>query len=200
MIAPSSQQHFNHLTSTENVNKYIWRTYDNRNHRHTNTILYQKWAPATIPTTFRWRTSSSHRSASPARWNRTWWAWVIWIRPPSMTTWRWARKSSSRCGTQWTSTWAGPGIWSEFESDLCFRWTTRCENNAFANRCQIPDIYKKISKEVCEADATAVEMGRMNKYFYEFGRYVTRFDRVGYIGPMLVDVSAPTGDTYQHLQ
>lgn len=56
-------------------------------------------------------------------------------------------------------------------------------------KAHIPDIYKKISKEVCEADATAVELGRMNKNFYEFGRYVTRFDRVGYIGPMLVDVS-----------
>lgn len=61
----------------------------------------------------------------------------------------------------------------------------------FYFRCQIPDIYKKISKDVCEADANAVDLGRMNKHFYEFGRYVIRFDRVGYIGPMLVDVSAP---------
>lgn len=60
-------------------------------------------------------------------------------------------------------------------------------------RCEIPDIYKKVSKEVCEADATAVELGRMNKYFYDYGRYVTRFDRVGYIGPMLVDVSVDHG-------
>lgn len=42
---------------------------------------------------------------------------------------------------------------------------------------------------MCEADANAVELGRMNKYFYEFGRYISSFDRVGYIGPMLVDVS-----------
>lgn len=57
-------------------------------------------------------------------------------------------------------------------------------------RCQIPDIYKKISKEMCEADANAVDLGRMNKHYYDFGRYVSRFDRVGYIGPMLVDVSS----------
>lgn len=62
----------------------------------------------------------------------------------------------------------------------------------FLFRVQIPDIYKKISKEICEADANAVDLGRMNKHFYEFGKYVTKFDRNGYIGPMLVDVSIET--------
>ena len=57
------------------------------------------------------------------------------------------------------------------------------------DRAQVPDIYQKISKDICEADANAVNMGRMNKNFYEFGKYVSKFDRVGYIGPMLVDVN-----------
>lgn len=43
---------------------------------------------------------------------------------------------------------------------------------------------------MCEADANAVDLGRMNKHYYDLGRYVSRFDRVGYIGPMLVDVSS----------
>ncbi|XP_037029256.1 DNA replication complex GINS protein PSF3 [Bradysia coprophila] len=54
-------------------------------------------------------------------------------------------------------------------------------------KVQVPDIFQKLSKDICEADANAVDLGRMNKNFYEFGRYLTRFDHVGHVGPMLVE-------------
>lgn len=53
----------------------------------------------------------------------------------------------------------------------------------------MPDIFQKLSKDICEADANAVDLGRMNKNFYEFGRYVLRFDSIGHVGPMLVEVN-----------
>lgn len=53
---------------------------------------------------------------------------------------------------------------------------------------QIPDIYKKKLKEICEADALAVDLGRMNKYYYSLGQYVTRFDRTNGIAAMLYDM------------
>lgn len=58
-----------------------------------------------------------------------------------------------------------------------------------SSRVQVPDIFQKLSKDICEADANAVDLGRMNKNFYEFGRYLTRFDNIGHVGPMLVEVT-----------
>ncbi|XP_031638762.1 DNA replication complex GINS protein PSF3 [Contarinia nasturtii] len=52
---------------------------------------------------------------------------------------------------------------------------------------QVPDIYKSRLKEICEADALAVDLGRMNKYFYSFGQYVTPFDNSHSVAPMLYE-------------
>lgn len=62
----------------------------------------------------------------------------------------------------------------------------------FSFRVQVPDIFQKLSKDICEADANAVDLGRMNKNFYEFGRYMARFDNIGHVGPMLVEVKRPS--------
>ena len=55
-------------------------------------------------------------------------------------------------------------------------------------RVRIPDIYKSTYGEICRADATAIDLGRLNKYFYEFGRYVAAFDRNGFVGKMIYEV------------
>lgn len=52
---------------------------------------------------------------------------------------------------------------------------------------QVPDIYKSRLKEICEADALAVDLGRMNKFFYTFGQYIVPYDRSGTVAPMLYE-------------
>lgn len=52
---------------------------------------------------------------------------------------------------------------------------------------QVPDIYKSRLKEICEADALAVDLGRLNKFFYTFGQYVVPFDRTNSVAPMLYE-------------
>ncbi|XP_055314680.1 DNA replication complex GINS protein PSF3 [Sitodiplosis mosellana] len=52
---------------------------------------------------------------------------------------------------------------------------------------QVPDIYKSRLKEICEADALAVDLGRMNKFFYTFGQYVVPFDNSNTLAQMLYE-------------
>lgn len=52
---------------------------------------------------------------------------------------------------------------------------------------QVPDIYKSRLKEICEADALAVDLGRMNKFFYTFGQYIVPYDRTASVAPMLYE-------------
>lgn len=52
---------------------------------------------------------------------------------------------------------------------------------------QVPDVYKSRLKEICEADANAVDLGRLNKFFYTFGQYVVPFDRSRTLAPMLYE-------------
>lgn len=52
---------------------------------------------------------------------------------------------------------------------------------------QVPDIYKSRLKEICEADALAVDLGRMNKFFYTFGQYIVPYDRTATVAPMLYE-------------
>lgn len=55
-------------------------------------------------------------------------------------------------------------------------------------RVNIPDIYKSTYGEICRADATAIDLGKLNKYYYEFGRYVAAFDRNGFVGKIIYEV------------
>lgn len=55
-------------------------------------------------------------------------------------------------------------------------------------RVNIPDIYKSTYGDICRADATAIDLGKLNKYFYELGRYVAAFDRNGFVGKMIYEV------------
>lgn len=56
-------------------------------------------------------------------------------------------------------------------------------------RVDIPDIYKSSTYgEICKADATAVDLGKLNKYYYEFGRYAAHFDKNGAVGSMVYEV------------
>lgn len=57
-------------------------------------------------------------------------------------------------------------------------------------RVNIPDIYKATYGEICRADATSIDLGRLNKYFYELGRYVAAFDRNGFVGKMIYEVTS----------
>lgn len=57
-------------------------------------------------------------------------------------------------------------------------------------RVNIPDIYKSTYGEICRADATAIDLGKLNKYFYELGRYVAAFDQNGFVGKMIYEVCA----------
>lgn len=52
---------------------------------------------------------------------------------------------------------------------------------------QVPDIFKSRLKDICEADALAVDLGRLNKYFYSFGHYIAPYDRSGTVAPMLYE-------------
>ncbi|CAO1415439.1 unnamed protein product [Diamesa serratosioi] len=54
-------------------------------------------------------------------------------------------------------------------------------------KINIPDIYKATYAEICKADATAVDLGKLNKFFLEFGRYVAHFDRNGFVGKMIYE-------------
>ncbi|KAI8034990.1 hypothetical protein M5D96_012213 [Drosophila gunungcola] len=49
-------------------------------------------------------------------------------------------------------------------------------NNAYFT-VSVPEIYRNVHKAVCEAETTHIELGRLHPYFYEFGRYLTPYDR-----------------------
>lgn len=50
---------------------------------------------------------------------------------------------------------------------------------------QVPDIFKSRLKDICEADALAVDLGRMSKYFYTLGQYIVPYDQSGTVSSML---------------
>ncbi|KFB51246.1 AGAP011132-PA-like protein [Anopheles sinensis] len=50
---------------------------------------------------------------------------------------------------------------------------------------KIPDIYSEAYKEIYKADANYVELGALNKFYYELGIYMTRFDRSNSVSEML---------------
>ncbi|XP_063701002.1 DNA replication complex GINS protein PSF3 [Culicoides brevitarsis] len=54
-------------------------------------------------------------------------------------------------------------------------------------KMNIPDIYKDTYTEICKADAKVLDLNRLNKYFYEFGRYVSKFDRHGNVAQMIFE-------------
>jgi GINS complex subunit 3 len=54
-------------------------------------------------------------------------------------------------------------------------------------KVHIPEIYQDAYTEICKADANAVNLGRLNKYFYELGRYIVRFDRHNAVAKLLHD-------------
>lgn len=55
-------------------------------------------------------------------------------------------------------------------------------------RFQIPEVYEKKLKDICEADALAVDLGRMNQFYYMFGQYISRFDRSNTVSAMLYEM------------
>ncbi|XP_017148819.1 probable DNA replication complex GINS protein PSF3 [Drosophila miranda] len=59
-------------------------------------------------------------------------------------------------------------------------------NNAYFT-VSVPDIYKNVHKAVCEAETTHIELGRLHPYFYEFGRYLTPYDRNHVIGRIIFE-------------
>lgn len=59
-------------------------------------------------------------------------------------------------------------------------------NNAYFT-IAMPEIYKNVHKAVCEAETTHIELGRLHPYFYEFGRYLTPYDRNHVIGRIIFE-------------
>ncbi|XP_037935836.1 probable DNA replication complex GINS protein PSF3 [Teleopsis dalmanni] len=51
----------------------------------------------------------------------------------------------------------------------------------------VPDIYKNVHKAVCEADTTHIELGKLHPYFYEYGRYLTPYDRSHNVGRIVFE-------------
>ncbi|XP_035794449.1 DNA replication complex GINS protein PSF3-like [Anopheles albimanus] len=51
---------------------------------------------------------------------------------------------------------------------------------------QIPDIYSAAYKEIYKADASYVELGALNKFYYELGMYLTRYDASNNVSEMLL--------------
>lgn len=70
---------------------------------------------------------------------------------------------------------------------------------------EVPSIYRSVHKAVCEAETTHIDLGKLHPYFYEFGRYLTRYDRSNTVGKIvfetmrqrvrhLMDISKNTND------
>nr|CBE67063.1 CG2222-PA [Drosophila phaeopleura] len=59
-------------------------------------------------------------------------------------------------------------------------------NNAYFT-VSIPEIYRNVHKAVCEAETTHIELGRLHPYFYEFGRYLTPYDRNHVVGRIIFE-------------
>ncbi|XP_011187283.1 DNA replication complex GINS protein PSF3 [Zeugodacus cucurbitae] len=51
----------------------------------------------------------------------------------------------------------------------------------------VPDIYKNVHKAVCEAETTHIELGKLHPYFYEYGRYLTPYDRNHIVGRIVFE-------------
>lgn len=58
-------------------------------------------------------------------------------------------------------------------------------NSSF--KTTVPEIYRTVYTDICKADSTVVQLGKMNRYFYEFGRYCSKFDRTGEVATMLFE-------------
>ncbi|KAL9885096.1 DNA replication complex GINS protein Psf3 isoform 1-T2 [Glossina fuscipes fuscipes] len=59
-------------------------------------------------------------------------------------------------------------------------------NNPYFSVC-VPDIYKNVHKAVCEAETTHIELGKLHTYFYEYGRYLTPYDRNNIVGKIVFE-------------
>lgn len=59
-------------------------------------------------------------------------------------------------------------------------------NNPYFN-IQMPPIYKSVHKAVCEAETTHIELGKLNNYFYEYGRYLTPYDTSHIVGTIVFE-------------
>lgn len=59
-------------------------------------------------------------------------------------------------------------------------------NNPYFTVC-VPDLYKNVHKAVCEAETTHIELGKLHLYFYEYGRYLTPYDRNHVVGKIVFE-------------
>lgn len=54
---------------------------------------------------------------------------------------------------------------------------------------ELPKIYRQAYQEILKADACAVDLHRINLYFFELGSYVKHFNIQGHVHTVLIDVS-----------
>lgn len=55
---------------------------------------------------------------------------------------------------------------------------------------ELPKIYKESYREILKADPSAVDLHKLNLYFYELGSHVKYFDRKGDVQEILLYVSS----------
>lgn len=54
-------------------------------------------------------------------------------------------------------------------------------------KLNVPEIYTGPFADRFKADSTVVDLGRLNKYFFELGRYCCKFDRTGAVAQTLFE-------------
>lgn len=57
----------------------------------------------------------------------------------------------------------------------------------FSFRVSVPDIYMNVHKAVVEAESTHLELGKLHRFFYEYGRHLTPYDRSRAVGQIVYE-------------
>ncbi|XP_055677881.1 DNA replication complex GINS protein PSF3 [Lutzomyia longipalpis] len=77
---------------------------------------------------------------------------------------------------------------TEGEHELPFWMLNDAEDlHNYYVKIKVPELYRSLNKSICEAGANSVDLGRLCKYFYEFGLHVSKFDDHNIIENMLLN-------------
>uniref|UniRef100_A0A1B0EZ33 DNA replication complex GINS protein PSF3 n=1 Tax=Phlebotomus papatasi TaxID=29031 RepID=A0A1B0EZ33_PHLPP len=76
----------------------------------------------------------------------------------------------------------------EGEQELPFWMLNDAEDlHNYYVKINVPEVYRSLNKSICEAGANSVDLGKLCKYFYEFGLHASKFDDHNIIGNMLLN-------------
>ncbi|XP_059620928.1 DNA replication complex GINS protein PSF3 isoform X1 [Phlebotomus argentipes] len=77
---------------------------------------------------------------------------------------------------------------SEGEQELAFWMLNDADDlHNYYVKINVPELYRSLNKSICEAGANSVDLGKLCKYFYEFGLHVSKFDDHNTIENMLLN-------------